>query len=171
MRKLALLALCCLTFGAYGQRLASPQPTVRYQFGDNLRWADPAFDDSSWPVAQNGLVPSRSRDTNRFLWVRMRVPVPNNLNGPTSPSSRRSWRAANDVAGLRQRTTDRRPGGFPTPRRSRRSSRFSGDESAFFDSLRQDPRLWLLCASGTPPPSLNPAFRATQPPSSIKLVC
>ncbi len=82
MRKLALLALCCLTFGAYGQRLASPQPTVRYQFGDNLRWADPAFDDSSWPVAQNGLVPSRSHNTNRFLWVRMRVPVPNNLSSP-----------------------------------------------------------------------------------------
>jgi phosphoserine phosphatase RsbU/P len=82
MRKLALLALCCLTLAARGQTPASPQPTVRYHFGDNLRWADPAFDDSSWPVAQNGLVPSRSRDTNRFLWVRIRVPVPDNLNGP-----------------------------------------------------------------------------------------
>ena len=82
LRKLALLALCCLTLAAQGQTPASPQPTVRYHFGDNLRWADPAFDDSSWPVAQNGLVPSRSRDTNRFLWVRIRVPVPGNLNGP-----------------------------------------------------------------------------------------
>jgi phosphoserine phosphatase RsbU/P len=82
MCKRALLALCCLTLAAYGQPPASPQPTVRYQFGDNSRWADPAFDDSSWPVAQNGLVPSRSRDTNRFLWVHIRVPVPGNLNGP-----------------------------------------------------------------------------------------
>jgi len=82
MRKLALLALCCLTLAAHGQTPASQQPTVRYQFGDNSQWADPAFDDSSWPVAQNGLVPSRSRDTNRFLWVRIRVPVPGNLNGP-----------------------------------------------------------------------------------------
>jgi phosphoserine phosphatase RsbU/P len=81
-RKLALLALCCVTLAAYGQNPASPQPTVRYQFGDNARWADPAFDDSSWPVAQNGLVPSRSRETNHFLWVRIRVHVPNNLNGP-----------------------------------------------------------------------------------------
>ena len=82
MRKLALLALCCLTLVAHGQTPSSPQPTVRYQFGDDSRWADPAFDDRSWPVAQNGLVPSRSHDTNRFLWVRIRVPVPGNLNGP-----------------------------------------------------------------------------------------
>jgi len=82
MRKLALLALGCVTLAAPGQTPASPQPTVRYQFGDDSRWADPAFDDRSWPVAQNGLVPSRSRDTNRFLWVRIRVPVSGNLNGP-----------------------------------------------------------------------------------------
>jgi hypothetical protein len=82
MRKLALLALCCFILAAHGQTSASPQPTVRYHFDDNSRWADPAFDDNSWPVAQNGFVPSRSRDTNRFLWVRMRVPVPANLNGP-----------------------------------------------------------------------------------------
>jgi hypothetical protein len=46
---------------------------VRYYFGDDPKWADPNFDDSSWPVAQNGFVPSRSRDTDRFLWVRIRV--------------------------------------------------------------------------------------------------
>lgn len=59
---------------------------VRYNFGDDpdgrLGWANPNFDDSAWPVAQNGLVPSRSRETNRFLWVRVRVPVPNDLNTP-----------------------------------------------------------------------------------------
>jgi hypothetical protein len=132
MCKLALLALCCLTLAAYGQPPASPQPTVRYQFGDNSRWADSAFDDSSWPVAQNGLVPSRSSDTNRFLWVRIRVPVPGNLNGPLALHIARSWCRANDVAGLRQRPTLGRPGGFPAPRQSRRSSRFSGDQSAFF---------------------------------------
>ncbi len=82
MCKLALLALCYLTLAAHGQTPASTQPTVRYQFGDNSQWADSAFDDSSWPVAQNGLVPSRARDTNRFLWVRIRVTVPANLNGP-----------------------------------------------------------------------------------------
>jgi sigma-B regulation protein RsbU (phosphoserine phosphatase) len=82
MHKFALLALGCLTLVAFGQTPSSLPPTVRYHFGDNSQWADPAFDDSSWPVAQDGLVPSRSRATNRFLWVRIRVPVPNNLNGP-----------------------------------------------------------------------------------------
>ncbi len=84
MRKLVLLVLCCLTLTTHGQTPASPQPTVRYHFGDNLRWADPSFDDSSWPVAQNGLVPSRSRDSDRFLWVRIRVPAPGNLNSPVA---------------------------------------------------------------------------------------
>src|SRR5580704_17115072 len=82
MHKFALLALGCLTLVAFGQTPSSLPHTVRYHFGDNSQWADPAFDDSSWPVAQDGLVPSRSRATNRFLWVRIRVPVPNNLNGP-----------------------------------------------------------------------------------------
>ena len=83
VRRLALLALCCLTLAAHGQTPASPQPVVRYHYGDNLQWADPNFDDSSWPVAKNGLVPSRSRDSNRFLWVRIRVPVPS-VNGPVA---------------------------------------------------------------------------------------
>ncbi len=82
MRKLALLALGCLTVAAHGAPPASAQLTVRYHYGDNLRWAEANFDDSSWPVAQNGLVPSRSRERDRFLWVRIRVPVPGKLNGP-----------------------------------------------------------------------------------------
>jgi sigma-B regulation protein RsbU (phosphoserine phosphatase) len=57
---------------------------VRYHLGDDPKWADPSFDDSSWPVAPNGLVPSRSRDADRFLWVRIRVPALGNLNGPVA---------------------------------------------------------------------------------------
>jgi hypothetical protein len=81
MRKIVLLALCCFTLAARGQAPASAQPAIRYHYGDNFEWADPNFDDSGWPVAQNGLVPSRSGDTDRFLWVRIRVPVSGNLNG------------------------------------------------------------------------------------------
>src|ERR1700728_596149 len=65
--------------------VASPSPraaklrlrrtAIRYHYGDNFEWADPNFDDSGWPVAQNGLVPSRSGYTDRFLWVRIRVAV------------------------------------------------------------------------------------------------
>ncbi|HEY2859717.1 MAG TPA: SpoIIE family protein phosphatase [Terracidiphilus sp.] len=66
------------------QQIQTPGP-VRYHVGDDsdgkLDWAKPNFDDSAWPVAQNGLVPTRSRETDRFLWVRIRIPVPSNLQG------------------------------------------------------------------------------------------
>jgi hypothetical protein len=81
---------------------------------------------------QNGLVPSRSRDTDRFLWVRLRVPVPGKLNGPVALHLDDLGVQPNDVAGFRHRPTPGRPGGFPSPPRSHRSSRFSGDDSAFF---------------------------------------
>jgi hypothetical protein len=86
MKRACLLAVVlqlCASAVAFAQ--TAPQP-LRYHFGDDpdrkLGWANPNFDDSAWPVAENGLVPSRSRDRDRFLWVRMRVPVPANLNGP-----------------------------------------------------------------------------------------
>jgi hypothetical protein len=81
MRKLALLALCCFALAARGQAPASQPPAVRYHYGDDAQWANPQFDDSSWPIAKNGLVPSRSRDADRFLWVRIHIAVPGNLNG------------------------------------------------------------------------------------------
>jgi hypothetical protein len=57
---------------------------VRYHFGDDgkLGWADPALDDSSWTVAQNGTIPSRAREINRFVWIRMRLRVPSRPGGP-----------------------------------------------------------------------------------------
>ncbi len=65
---------------------AQPAAPIRYHFGDDpdgkFGWTNPNFDDSAWPIAQNGLVPSRSRETNRFLWVRIRVQAPNNLSAP-----------------------------------------------------------------------------------------
>jgi len=80
-----VLSACTAGFSCHAQLAETSQP-VRYHFGDDpdgkLGWAAPSFDDSDWPVAQDGLVPSRSRDTDRFLWVHIRVPVPNNLNAP-----------------------------------------------------------------------------------------
>ena len=71
---------------ASAQAVASESAIVRYHLGDdpdgNLHWADPNFDDVSWPVAFNGLVPSRSRDAERFIWVRIRVAVPATTSGP-----------------------------------------------------------------------------------------
>ncbi|HEY1579949.1 MAG TPA: PP2C family protein-serine/threonine phosphatase [Terracidiphilus sp.] len=70
---------------SHAQPVQSPS-AIRYEFGDDpdgkLGWANPNFDDGAWTLAENGFVPSGSRDTSRFLWVRMRVQVPENLNVP-----------------------------------------------------------------------------------------
>ena len=76
----ALLILACAAFPA--QSLGAAQPVFRYHIGDNPRWADPAFDDSAWPVAENAHVPAPPFNSNGFLWVRARIPVPAGLNGP-----------------------------------------------------------------------------------------
>ena len=76
----AVMVLAAVAVSALGVAKAQ-QGVVRYHFGDDARWCDPAFDDSAWPVAQNGLVPSRSRERDRFVWVRIRVPIPGSLNG------------------------------------------------------------------------------------------
>lgn len=82
-----VLALgCSISIPANAQHAVEPTSIVRYHLGDDsdgkLHWADPNFDDSSWHIAQNGFVPSRAQDVDRFVWVRIRVAVPANLNGP-----------------------------------------------------------------------------------------
>ncbi len=58
---------------------ASPAPTVRYHFGDDpdgsKGWANANFDDSSWPVAQQGGWPRAAFYSDGFVWVRYRVLV------------------------------------------------------------------------------------------------
>jgi hypothetical protein len=57
-------------------------PGIRYHLGDDPRWSSPSFDDSAWPVATNGSVPSVAGHADSFIWVRMRVPVPSKLQAP-----------------------------------------------------------------------------------------
>jgi phosphoserine phosphatase RsbU/P len=78
-----VLSPCLAALLCHAQQPQQLAPML-YHLGDDPKWADPNFDDSSWPVAQNGLVPSRSRDNDRFLWVRMRVPIPGKWNGPVA---------------------------------------------------------------------------------------
>jgi sigma-B regulation protein RsbU (phosphoserine phosphatase) len=65
---------------------AQPVAPVRYHFGDDpdrkLGWANPNFDDSSWPVAQNGRWPMPTFASGDVAWVRVRVPVRSNAPGP-----------------------------------------------------------------------------------------
>jgi hypothetical protein len=62
------------------------EPIVRYHFGDSPQWADPKLDDSSWPIAPQGLVPSRANSPDRFLWMRMHIPAPTAYQPSASPS-------------------------------------------------------------------------------------
>jgi sigma-B regulation protein RsbU (phosphoserine phosphatase) len=64
---------------------AQPVAPVRYHFGDDpggkLGWANPNFDDSSWPVAQNGHWPMPYAASGDVAWVRVRVPVRSDASG------------------------------------------------------------------------------------------
>jgi hypothetical protein len=59
-----LMGLGNATFFVMPQLLAEahvPEPkiaiiTVRYHFGDDPAWANPNFDDSAWPVAQDAIL-------------------------------------------------------------------------------------------------------------------
>jgi hypothetical protein len=61
---------------------AQPAAAVRYHFGDDLRWADPAFDDSAWQVAKNGRMPAPPAAPDGFEWTRARVTMPGDAYGP-----------------------------------------------------------------------------------------
>jgi len=60
---------------------SGPLLPVRYHFGDDLRWADPDFNDSAWPLAQNGRWPLPAFYSDGFVWVRFQVPVRTDLAG------------------------------------------------------------------------------------------
>ena len=83
----AVLLVCCwsLTAVARGAPLQSPASSpvsaIHYHFGDDPRWAAPGFDDSAWPVADQGQVPSSAGRGDGFVWLRMRVPVARDLEG------------------------------------------------------------------------------------------
>ncbi len=68
--------------GQYGTGI--PPNTVRYHFGDDSRWADPNFDDQSWPIAEQVRWPVPAFDADGFMWARVRVTVPGDAAGPIS---------------------------------------------------------------------------------------
>jgi sigma-B regulation protein RsbU (phosphoserine phosphatase) len=85
------ILILCILAASFAPGLAQPpstrpHPVVRYHFGDDpdgrLRWADPNFDDSAWPVAHDGRWPLPPAQSDGFVWVRFRVPVPGDVSGP-----------------------------------------------------------------------------------------
>jgi len=63
-----------------------PAAPVRYHFGGDsdgqLGWADPNFDDSSWPVAKDGVFPAPAFFSDGVVWVRTRVTATKDATGP-----------------------------------------------------------------------------------------
>jgi len=73
-------ALCMILLPAAAQ--INPASAVRYHFGDDLHWANPNLDDSSWAVAPAGRVPAPPFNSDGFVWIRARVAIPFGLTGP-----------------------------------------------------------------------------------------
>jgi len=67
--------------------VTAAETPVRYHFGDDPRWSDPNFDDSSWRVAKDGRWPVPPFDGSGIMWVRFRVPVPADYSGPLAIGS------------------------------------------------------------------------------------
>jgi hypothetical protein len=78
---MGLIAVTCRA-----QQEVSSSATVRYHFGDDpdgkLGWANPNFDDSSWPIAEDGSVPPPAFYSDGMVWVRARVAASKNATGP-----------------------------------------------------------------------------------------
>src|SRR5215831_12269722 len=79
-----LLAVAALVLSAPAESASTAFVSlpVRYQFGDNPAWANPAFDDSTWSLAADGAFPAPRFDSDGFLWIRIIVPVPASAHAP-----------------------------------------------------------------------------------------
>lgn len=95
MRRASLAIAVLLCSAAFGQQAVPLNGPSRFHYGDNPRWADPNFDDSSWPVAHDGGWPPPAFSSDGFVWVRVHVAVPRGLSEPL---------------GLRERTFGGSPG-------------------------------------------------------------
>ena len=106
MRRLPHAMLYLALFFIYGvgcaqaQTAVSPAAPAHYQLGDDptgvRAWASPTFDDSSWPIAQQGRWPVPAFHSSGFAWVRMMVPVRNDTAQPLAlriASLSRTWSA------------------------------------------------------------------------------
>src|SRR5450631_2334318 len=62
--------------------LGIPLTSVRYHFGDDLHWADPGFDDQSWPIVDQARWPLPAFNSDGFMWARARVTVRSDAAGP-----------------------------------------------------------------------------------------
>lgn len=87
MRKLVLLAIAALTLPACAQvfnveenrvLMAPLAGLMRFHTGDDPRWSEPSFDDSTWPLISSGKDWSEQgyKDYGGFAWYRFKVTLP-----------------------------------------------------------------------------------------------
>jgi sigma-B regulation protein RsbU (phosphoserine phosphatase) len=91
---LTVVLACPAAFWCPAQEAQSSSPAeTRYHFGDDpdgkLGWANPTFDDSAWPIAENGQWPMPPFFSDGFIWLRFRIPVRGDASGPLAVRSAR----------------------------------------------------------------------------------
>ena len=69
------LSLLAFTTACSRERRIESEITAewKYALGDNQKWADPDFDDSSWAVMEKQSVPLKN---THYAWIRAEIPVP-----------------------------------------------------------------------------------------------
>jgi phosphoserine phosphatase RsbU/P len=97
-RTAARIILLALISACVAAPYARAQPTstlIRYHFGDDptgkLGWANPTFDDGSWPIARDGQWPAPPFYSDGFIWLRFHVPVRSNASGPLAVRTARDF--------------------------------------------------------------------------------
>jgi hypothetical protein len=91
MRKILLLALLAITLPAAAQNI------IRYHYGDNPAWADPAFDDRGWVTDSDGRFPRPPFDSSGYIWIRAAVvprstePLASTIEGLESRWTASAW--------------------------------------------------------------------------------
>ncbi len=75
-RYILFLFLQIVFLSAPGQRLNLPKE-CKFQFGDNMEWASPGFDDKGWATQE--LAKSFRKDSS-YGWYRIKIIIPSNFN-------------------------------------------------------------------------------------------
>lgn len=91
MHKPLLLALLAITLPAAAQNI------IRYHYGDNPAWADPAFDERGWVIDSDGRFPRPPFSSSGYIWIRAAVvplstePLASTIEGLESRWTESAW--------------------------------------------------------------------------------
>jgi hypothetical protein len=145
MRRFLLGILFLLSLPCLAQSDHPGLPPLRYHYGDDPAWSKPAFEDAQWPIAPGNVIPAPPENSDGFLWIRIRFPVPPSDRPESSPLTLR-LASLSDQPGVAELFADGSPlGGW--------------------GATSPHPQVWF-----TPPQSLFPLSRTTLEAESTVLV-